>query len=184
MGTEYFDYKALIAMIKSRQCVKRFPVIFWGNVAIGALLATLLVGAAGGLVYYNTPLLRPTLQLTSDTVPAGGKLGFIQSAAPVKVCPQENSRAIWRWVGDDRTLAEMYLLSDANAAPRVWDGPTIVYVPIPEDIPPGTYYYMRETTSWCSWFNFLFFRPSVERTPAVKFEIVSRSVSAGGGSKY
>lgn len=177
MGTEYFDYKALIEMVKSRECMKRFPLAFWGNVAIGAGLAILLMLFFVGTLYYNTPLLRPTLQLTADIVPAGGKLGFIQTAAPIKVCPQENARVIWRWATADRTLAEMYLLSDANAAPRVWDGPTIVYVSIPEDIPPGTYYYMRETTSWCSWFNFLFFRPSVERTPSVQFEVVSKVVS-------
>lgn len=177
MVVEHFDLKALMHMAKSRECLKRYPLTFWGHFAVGAAVATFLVGLATGVVYYNTPLLQPTLQLASDVVPAGGRLGFVQSASPVRVCPQENSRAIWRWTDGSKKTAEIYLLSDANAAPRVWDGPSIVYVMIPADIPPGTYYYMRETASWCSWINYLLFRPSVERTPPVKFEVVSRQLT-------
>lgn len=177
MVVEHFDLKTLIQIIKSRECVKKYPLAFWGNFLLGAAGAIAAGLFLSGFLYYNTPLLRPTLQLMSDTVPAGGRLGFIQTAAPIKICPQENARVIWRWATAAQDMAEVYLLSDANAAPRVWDGPTVVYVTIPADIPPGTYHYMRETTSWCSWFNFLFFRPYVERTPSVRFEVVSRQVS-------
>ena len=170
--------------------MKRYPLAFWGNAAVGATVAVVLIALGVGAVHYNTPLFKPTLQLTSDTVPAGGWLGFIQTSSPVRVCPQENARAIWRWEDEEQKRAQVYVVSDANAPPRVWDGPAVINIPVPADIPPGTYYYTRETTSWCSWFNYLFFRPSVERTAPVKFEIVSRVVTAqepppgiGGGKK-
>lgn len=155
--------------------MRTYPVAFWGNFLLGVAGTVTVAMLITGLVYYNTPLIRPTLKLVSDVVPAGGKLGFVQAASPPVVCPQENSRVIWRMLdSDNQKVAEIYLLSDANAAPRVWDGPAVIYVTLPADLPPGTYYYMRETVSWCSWINYLLFRPSVERTASVPFQVVPR----------
>ena len=153
--------------------MRQYPVVFWRNFGLGALAAVALVVGAIGYYQVVTPVLRPTLQLVSDVVPAGGSLGFVQAQQPARACPQESSRIIWWWETPDRQRAQMQARSNVSPTPRVWDGPTVVNLPLPSNLAPGTYYYMRETTSWCSVFNYLLARPTIERTASVRFEVVS-----------
>ena len=178
---EHFDLQALAKSIRTRKCVSTYPVVFWRSFVLGAVVA--VSGILGAVGYYQvtTPVFRPTLQLVSDVIPSGGSLRFIQAPSPARSCPQESTRVVWWWDGPDRTRAQLVILNNSGLAPRVWDGPTTVNVPLPY-LPPGTYYYMRETTSWCSLFNYLLATPTVEKTPPVKFEIVSNDGLAREGN--
>ncbi len=175
---EHFDLQALVKSIRARKCIRTYPVVFWRSFALGAVAA--VAGILGAVGYYqvSTPIFRPTLQLVSNVIPSGGSLQFVQAASPARPCPQESTRAVWWWETPEQTRAQLVILNNSGPAPRVWDGPTTVNIPLP-DLPPGTYYYMRETTSWCSLFNYLLATPTVEKTHPVRFEIVSSDATTG-----
>ena len=172
MGTEYFSLPTLIKLIKSRRCAKRHPWNFWGSFGLGVFTAIFGIATVIAWLEGSQPFYRPTLQLAKAVVPQGGNLEFVQAAASPRKCPQETQRVVWWWEDGSQQRRLVVSLSDAPPPPRVWDGPTLVSVALPPSLPPGKYYYLRETQTWCSWFNVLLNRPVVERTPDVPFEIV------------
>ena len=173
MAVEHFDLASVANWIRSRECARRHPKEFWIAFLGGAVVTATVALLIAGIIQQSIPILRPTLQLASDTVPVGGNIGFIQAPSQARYCPQENVRLLWRWTDDLRTKREMFFLSDVNFPPRVWNGPTTINIPVPTNIEPGIYYYVRESQTYCTWWAHLTGRPNVERTPDVRISIVS-----------
>ena len=173
MGARQLSGEALREFFSRRECARRHPVQFWTSFVFGSCFALACAVTGFGWYQASTPIYRPTLQLISDVVPAGGYMGFIQAASSPRRCLQETSRAIWWWEDVAHKRRNVLMLTDANPAPRVWDGPIVLNIKLPEELTPGTYYYVRETASWCSMLSYIFNVPEVQRTNDVRFEIVS-----------
>ena len=145
---------------------------------IFAGVSTAVIVSIAGMAAFNAyvPLSRPTLQLVSDSVPAGGYLGFVQSSAPVRPCQQEQVRLIWRTVNiNGMSVRQTFFLSDANIPTKAWDGPTLIMLNVPAEVPPGQYHYQRQSQTWCSLVNYIF-GPTMSVTADVPFQVTSAVV--------
>lgn len=148
-----------------------YPKTFWLNILAGVALGVLMLTTAYTVAQLFIPFHRPTLQLLSDQVPAGGYLQFVQATTPPKSCSQEQSRQIWRWETPEKERRISFLLSDANIPPPLWDGPTVITVRIPLETSPGEWYYVRTSETWCSLLNYVF-GATRSRTPDVRFTVL------------
>ena len=169
MVAEYFHD----AKIKWGDCIRRQPWAFMRGFIAGSII---LVGAIGMFIGYEQTQqtqLRPTLKLIENTVMAGGHLGFYQGIVPAQRCPQETVRMIWRQ--RTPTEREIHPLPDFNVVPNIWEGRSVVYLKLPDDLAAGEWFYTRETAQWCSWWNF-FTRPLIIRTSDVPFQVVARGI--------
>jgi hypothetical protein len=177
MGMEHFGLQEIVRTALSRRCVKAYPkhvfVSFGLGIGLGIALATVIGLGIASYIQIATPITKPTLQLVSDVAQPGGHIDFIQSSVPRRDCISENARLIWWWDNNAKTRRVITLINDGPPVPKLWDGQTVVRLPLPDFLEPGNYFYVRETRSWCSWLNYVFNRPSIERTPDVPFLVVS-----------
>jgi hypothetical protein len=154
-----------------RRCVQQHPGRFAVGIMAGVAGTLFAVVAVTTTVNVYTPFHRPALQLESSVVEAGGHMGFEAAVPPAKACPQEQTRVLWKW-DETKKRRRIYPLSDANPIPRLSNDPMIVMVSVPRDVPPGDYYYARQSQTWCSWVNHVF-GPTIESTRDVPVRIVS-----------
>ena len=164
------------AQVRWGDCIKRQPWAFMRGFVAGSIILVGAIGMAIGWEQTYTEEFKPTLRLVEDTVMVGGHLGFYQGVIPPQRCPQETVRMIWRQ--KTPTEREIYPLPDFNIVPSIWEGKSVVFLRLPDDIVPGPWFYRRETAQWCSWWNF-FTRPMLTRTNDVPFTVVARGFPKG-----
>ena len=167
---ETLSHRQGLSMLLHEDCRKKYPKQYWAGAATAGAVMVIVFLSIVAIVQAYPPFFRPTLQLVNDTLMPGGNLAFVQSTSAPRHCPHQTVRAMWRWEDASKTRRVVLHLSDFNLLPRVWDGPTVIALPIPATTSPGEWFYFRETKSWCSLWNYIA-GPSVQHTLDVPFTV-------------
>jgi hypothetical protein len=157
-------------------CIKRWPWVYIKGFVFGSVVFITISAVVIGWQQDGGNDYRPTLKLVESTIFPGGYLGFYQGATPDRRCPQETVRMVWRQ--KTPTEREVYPIGDFNVVPNFWEGRSVVFIQVPHDLPPGDWFYLRETAQWCSWWSFMT-RPKISRTTDVPFTVVPRGNPKG-----
>lgn len=158
-----------------RSLLRDGPKPFWVGLIGGLLILTVAAMVVLGAIQTMQPTLRPSLTLAADTVTTGEYLGFVQGLNPAHRCVEESVRVVWRWDAEKKRPI-VTPLADFNPIPNMWKERAIIQLKLPENLPPGEYFYRRETAQWCSIFNFLF-GPTINETPDIPFRVVAAPVA-------
>lgn len=148
------EVKQLFQAAFVSRCMRKNPLAFFPGLITGVLAGVFGITVESWITD-RTPYSRPTLQIVnSESVHPGGFILFRQSATPARRCPNETSRVLFR-VAQTATGPEVEKIPipDFNLTPKFdfEEGMrATVRVHLPDNVPPGEWFYVRRTEYWCS----------------------------------